>query len=217
MTIGTKSVLYGAHCFFIHPFFVALAWFRLYGFRRVEDPFVGKVSILHPLLWVAFFLHDAGYLGKPNMDGPEGEMHPEFAGRILRRLGGKDWERFTVFHSRYLAKQSGAPYSLLCPADKLAVALEPFWLYLPRVIATGEIKEYMRLAGAKNPDSKYAGEPPTKYESAGYDLSTRKSWCLNMQEYCRSWAHEHKDGRQDTWTPSVKGARVAIDETGVYK
>jgi len=65
MKVGTKSVLFGAHCFFLHPWFVAAAWWKLYGF-----PFDLR-------LWVAFFCHDLGYLGKPNMDGPEGETHPE--------------------------------------------------------------------------------------------------------------------------------------------
>jgi hypothetical protein len=32
MRIGTKCVLAGAHCFFLSPWFVALAWWKLYGF-----------------------------------------------------------------------------------------------------------------------------------------------------------------------------------------
>jgi len=51
MKVGTKGVLFGGHCFFIHPWFVALAWWRLYGF-----PF-------DPKLWIAFFVHDIGLLG----------------------------------------------------------------------------------------------------------------------------------------------------------
>lgn len=31
MKVGTKSVLFGAHCFFIHPVFVAIAWIKLFG------------------------------------------------------------------------------------------------------------------------------------------------------------------------------------------
>lgn len=79
MNIGTKSVLYGAHCFFIHPWFVALAWWRIYGF-----PF-------DPRLWVAFFVHDLGYWGKPNMDGPEGESHPELGADIMGNLFDWNW------------------------------------------------------------------------------------------------------------------------------
>jgi hypothetical protein len=32
MKIGTKNVLAGAHSFFLHTWFVALAWWKLYGF-----------------------------------------------------------------------------------------------------------------------------------------------------------------------------------------
>ena len=74
MKIGTKSVLFGAHCFFLHPIFVFAAWYRLYGF-----PF-------DPRLWFCFFLHDIGYFGKPNMDGPEGETHVEFGANIMGKL-----------------------------------------------------------------------------------------------------------------------------------
>ena len=77
MTIGTKSVLFGAHQFLLHPWFVAWGWWTLYGF-----PF-------DPRLWVAFFVHDLGYIGKPNMDGPEGELHPRFGARLMALLF--DW------------------------------------------------------------------------------------------------------------------------------
>ena len=53
MKIGTRSVLFGAHAFWLHPWFVAAAWWKLYGFPW------------DPRLWVAFFLHDLGYFGKP--------------------------------------------------------------------------------------------------------------------------------------------------------
>jgi len=216
MRIGTKSVLFGAHCFFIHPWFLALAWLKLYGFRKVRDRYAGEVSIFSHQLWAAFFLHDLGYWGKPDMDGEEGEQHPYWAAKLMTKWFGLGWGEFCLYHSRYLSKRAKTSFSLLCVADKLAIALDPRWVYLLRVIASGEIHEYMALAGARYPDSKYAGEPPTKYESAGFDLTTRWSWCTNMQEYCRNWAFEHKDGKDDTWTPEVVG-RIAVDETGVWK
>lgn len=74
MRIGTKSVLYGAHAFYLHPWFVAWAWWKLYGFPW------------KPWLWVMFFVHDLGYWGKPNMDGPEGERHPWFGAHVLYTL-----------------------------------------------------------------------------------------------------------------------------------
>src|SRR4051812_37617346 len=100
MRIGTKSVLFGAHCFFIHPFFVAAGWWKLYGPTKI---FIGRneseprairydravyTSIFDPRLWIAFVIHDLGYFGKPNMDGDEGERHPEWGAGIMQRLFG---------------------------------------------------------------------------------------------------------------------------------
>lgn len=84
---------------------------------------------------------------------------------------------------------------------------------LKTVIADGEIREYMSLAAVRDPASKYAGEPPTKYESMGLDLSSRRAWFRNMAEYLRAWAYEHRDGRADTWTPDQREAR---DASGVW-
>jgi len=74
MKTGTKSLLYGAHCFLLHPVFVAIAWIKLYGFPW------------DPRIWIAFFVHDLGYWGKQNMDGPEGKIHPELGARIMHFL-----------------------------------------------------------------------------------------------------------------------------------
>lgn len=83
MKVGTKSVLYGAHCFLLHPIFVAAAWIKLYGF-----PF-------DPRVWIAFFVHDMGYWRKPNMDGPEGETHPELGARIMHLFDGYEYTNIT--------------------------------------------------------------------------------------------------------------------------
>lgn len=197
MNIGTKSVLYGAHCFLIHPFFVAAAWIKLYGMT------------FDPRIWIAFFVHDIGYFGKPNMDGAEGETHVELGARIMS-IFGKHWADFSRYHSRFYAKRDGVKYSKLCPADKLAVAMEPMWLYLPRVILTGEIREYMALAGKR----KYDGEPLLKYESMCLETKTRRDWFKAMTSYLRRWAIEHADDRDDTWTPN---GRQTFDETGTWK
>jgi hypothetical protein len=199
MKIGTKSVLFGVHQFAIHPWFVALAWWKLYGF-----PF-------DPRLWVAFFVHDLGYLGKPNMDGEEGETHPQLGARIMTRLFdcyqtradwshvglvrkgaptewfGK-WGQFALLHSRYYAKQAGLPFSRLCVADKLSFALTPRWLYLPMARATGELNEYLRNAQRSESDH---------WKPTGYDA---KVWHAALCKYMRLWVAEHKDGRSDNWT-----------------
>lgn len=139
MKIGTKSILFGAHCFIVHPFFVMLAWVKLYGFPTDIR------------LFFAFFLHDIGYWGKPDIDGAEGERHVETGAKIMEKLFGVSWGDFTKYHSRYYSIKEGISPSRLCYADKYSLCLEPAWLYLLRVNLSGEIKEFMKLAS----DGKY--------------------------------------------------------------
>lgn len=140
MRLGTKSVLFGYHAFWIHPFFVAEAWRRLYGFP------------LDPRLWAAFLLHDAGYLGKPNMDGPEGKEHPFAGARVMywlfdwASMNGPQpfkWYDFCLCHSRSLARLYFKPFSRLCHADKLAFCLYPSWLLKALFWLSGEGEEYL--------------------------------------------------------------------------
>jgi len=177
MKVGTKSVLFGVHCFFLHPIFVAIAWTKLYGF-----PF-------DPRLWVAFFVHDLGYLGKPNMDGKEGETHVELGAKIMR-IFGKSWYEFSLYHSRYYAKKCGAKPSKLCFADKLSFSYTPRIIYIPMASATGEIYEYMR----QNELYKNAPNPWKP------NLIEKLIWHEDVDLYMRDWIQEHKDGREDTWT-----------------
>lgn len=206
MKVGTKSVLFGAHCFFIHPLFVALAWWKLFGFPRDMR------------LWIAFFLHDLGYWGCPNMDGTEGERHPIWAARVMHKLfDGMEswwysykfydawrWWKFCAYHSRFLAKKDGQHFSKLCVADKYSLVLIPWWLYVPMVTLTGEIREYMKLAEKKE-GKKYSA----------MDIKTtlgKRKWFESMTKYLNEWVQEHKDMRPDTWTPDTREAR---DESGV--
>jgi hypothetical protein len=219
LSIGTRSVLYGAHCFFLHPWFVAAAWWKLYGF-----PF-------DPRFWAAFFVHDLGYIGKPNMDGPEGERHVEFGAKIMTflfdgrpRNGGRpvngepqdlskwliledgswigSWGQFSLYHSRYYAKRNDHPVSRLCFADKMSFPLTPAWLYLPAVTATGEINEYLK--NAQKADSGH-------WKPTGYD---KRVWHRQLCEYMTKWVEEHKSGASDTWTDANRHAKT---ESGVWK
>lgn len=174
MKIGTKSVLFGAHCFFLHPIFVAIAWTKLYGF-----PF-------DPRIWIAFFVHDLGYIGKPNMDGEEGEKHVELGAKIMG-IFGKKWSDFSMYHSRYYAKKFKEKPSKLCFADKLSFCVTPRWIYLPMVNATGEIKEYLK--NAKKAETKH-WKP----------VEGQKKWHSQLCGYMKKWVDEHKDGRDDNWT-----------------
>jgi hypothetical protein len=151
-------------------------------------------------LYIAFVVHDLGYWGKSNMDGEEGERHVEWGAILMDRLFGREWRDFCMYHSRFRAKQDGRPHSRLCVVDKLATALEPWWLYLPRVILSGEIHEYRSLAGGEN-CSKYKGEPNSEYVAAQLRTGTIRGWHRGMTAYLRDWVEAHRDGNPDTWTP----------------
>ena len=213
MRIGTKSVLYGAHTFWLHPWLVAWGWWKLYGFPW------------DPRLWVAFFVHDLGYWGSPNMDGEEGERHPEWVAKLMTRLfdrgptdshtriiihrhdhldefGGQRmhdiftlgrWGTFALYHSRFYAKSQNARPSRLCIADKLSICITPWWIYRWTAGLTGEIREYRQ--DAANPSKGWDNAP-----------GTNRDWYVSMQAYMRAWIAEHKDGREDTWTPNQRQA-----------
>lgn len=213
MRIGTKSVLFGAHCFFLHPWFVAAAWWHLYGLPW------------DPRLWVAFFVHDLGYIGKTNMDGEEGERHPLLGARIMHYLfdwpawivdtdilDGWRWSEFSLLHSRYFAKTLGRQPSRLCMADKLAIAMTPAWLYLPMVRATGEIREYMAHAKHRS----IGNEALSADERARVLSDSQSAWYSGVQDYCRRWAYEHRDGKVDTWTSDAR-KRATVNENGVWQ
>jgi hypothetical protein len=200
MKVGTKSILFGGHCFLLHGFFVAWAWKRLYGWP------------MRFRLWVAFFVHDLGYWGKTAMDDEEGQKHPELGGRIMGRLFGREWELFTLCHSRHYADLNGLPVSRLCVADKLAVTLTPAWLYLLLVRASGEIEEYLQNwenAIAQN------NSRVKLHHRAHSDLPREIAWQRGLFSYFRAWVKQHHEGGEDTWkaTYSYQAKTTDMDRT----
>lgn len=132
MKLGTKSVLFGVHQFIWHPITVYIAWLMLY--RKLPS-------------WretVCIIVHDWGYWGKPNMDGPEGEAHPVGGALIAKRLMGDTEYELCLCHSRHYARTKGLSPSKLCWADKACFMYDPWWLYLPRAWLTGELAEYRK-------------------------------------------------------------------------
>jgi hypothetical protein len=202
MKVGTKSLLFGVHCIVIHPLWVALAWWKLYGF-----PWDFR-------LWVAFIVHDWGYWGCSEMDGPNGgDMHPRLGAEIMHKLFDKmlyysdpqscyrlqsnEWYYFCMCHSRFLSKQLCRQPSKLCMADKLSLGLEPWWLYLPRAWVSGELKEYMKSA---QPEGKHG-----HMNCANVSVIT---WYKAVQKYLVNYAFEHKDGKIDTVTQINRSDQV---------
>jgi hypothetical protein len=104
MRVGTKSVIFGVHAILVHPFFVAYAWSRLFGFP------------CDPRLWLAFVVHDVGYLGKSNMEGPEGQQHVVLGGRIMGWLFGPfvvENKRTVLWRSPLCGAEPGALHQSL--------------------------------------------------------------------------------------------------------
>lgn len=134
MRMGTRSLLFGAHQFILHPLFVLAGWVRLYGWPKRWQ------------IYLAILVHDWGLWGSPNMDGPEGARHPELGGRLMTALCGPEWGSFTRRHSRRYARLEGLETSQLCHADKLGgTAMVWLPLYVALVRLTGEYREYMTV------------------------------------------------------------------------
>lgn len=133
MNVGTKSLLFGVHQFLWHPITVLMAWWYLYGRPTWRE-------------LACIIIHDWGYWGSPNMDGPEGEQHPMFAAALAGKWLGGSYFDLCLYHSRHYARHVGIEPSKLCWADKLSILYEPWWLYLPRAWLSRELFEYRQLA-----------------------------------------------------------------------
>lgn len=135
MKLGTRSLLFGVHQFLLHPLLVGYAWRKVYG--RL------------PTLRQAFciLVHDIGYFGCNDMDGPEGSQHPEMGASVAGHLLGDDERRMVLLHSRTTAEKYGEEVSDLCLPDKLALFFYPAWLYTMLALMSGELREYQEACG----------------------------------------------------------------------
>jgi hypothetical protein len=185
MRVGTKSILFGAHSFLIHPLALFEAWRRLYGFPW------------DPRLWVAFVVHDLGYFARASMEGAGSEVHVKLGGKIMETLFGRRWGDLCRRHSREWCVRYGQPYSCLCVADKLAFVITPAWLYLPMARVTGELAEYMAVA-----DGRQAGGKFTEAERSLLQSGDARLWLKGLKSYTARWVDEHRSRRRDAWTVS---------------
>ena len=136
MKTGTKSLLFGVHQLFWHPIVVYIAWLFMYGQPSFKE-------------LICIFIHDWGYIGKPNLDGKEGLLHPELGAKIARTLFGDKYYYLCAGHSRSYSKLINIEPSKLCWADKLAFVFDPMAFYLLRAKLSGELTE-IRHYGLNN-------------------------------------------------------------------
>lgn len=137
MKIGTKTLLFGCHQFIIHPWFVYRAWKRIY---RARPDFWETICII---------IHDWGYWGCADIDGPEGDKHPWWAAQFVTwNLPGVEFQCamyckwLCLGHSRTLAKKYEQPISKLYWADKFGTVSMPPWLWVWLGKFTGEMEGY---------------------------------------------------------------------------
>jgi hypothetical protein len=151
MKIGTKSLLFGCHQVFWHPWTVALAYRKLY--RQWPDA-AG---------WLCILVHDWGYWNCTDIDGKEGKLHPMLGARIvgrvvrfLHRIRGHaplqcslfacDSALRCVLHSGTVARDNNEAPSDICHADKYSIFCEWEWFYLLRTFLSGELHEFIQNA-----------------------------------------------------------------------
>ena len=193
MKLGTKSLLWGAHAVFLHPFQVGWGWRQLWKF-----PWDAR-------LWVCFFFHDAGYIDRDQMDGDGSEAHVILGAEIVRSFCGPEYADECYRHSREWCRQTGQPISRLCLADKMAFVLTPWWLYLPMTRLTGELEEYMGRSREKHRRSGYTNEERELIFDGG-----QRAWLQGLQSYTRRWVDEHRyqvvSGRGSKSALAARGA-----------
>lgn len=131
--VGTRSLLFGVHQFFWHPFTVYRAWKVMYNSPTWKE-------------MICIIIHDWGYWGKRNMDGKEGIKHPEVGAKIAGWLLGKEYHDLILYHSRQYANKHGVKPSKLCWPDKLSILFDHKSFYLFRSRLSGEIIEYRENA-----------------------------------------------------------------------
>jgi len=227
MTIGTKSLLFGVHQILLHPLFVAAAWKRLYSFpwdpRLWVAFFLHDIGYFgcsdmdreegarHPewgaaLMWRLF---DRRWATSQRRVGNELRYGlPNPIAHLCDWIWGRKtippeksyhwyWYTFTVTHSRHYAKRLGMSPSRLCVADKLSLALMPWWLYLSLANLTGEIDEYMRHAAMRVEVSE---TNMNQGEIHGLLSGDQRLWFSGLQSYFRRWAEAHHNNQDDDWT-----------------
>ena len=73
-------------------------------------------------------MHDLGYWGKPNMDGTEGETHPEFGAKVMHFLfDGWEMKRFTSLYMEDWQYDNFIKAGWKCKSKK--VSPHPIWKY----------------------------------------------------------------------------------------
>ncbi len=217
MNVGTKSLLFGVHQFALHPILVAMAWWKLYGFPW------------DPRLWVAFVVHDWGYWGKPNMDGPEGDTHPELGASIMAFLfdgQSAPGTTETITHwdtLKWTHRPGHRPSGIVQATRILKLGRWGRFTLLHSRFYAKQAKQnvsrlciadkyvpvlmpwwiYLSLGLASGELAEYMAHcHGGKYDTMNVGAPRAREWHRNIQDYLRRWVEKHRDGQEDTETPA---------------
>lgn len=157
MSLGTKTLLFGVHQIFIHPFLVTIAWIILYK----------SLPNLRELICI--FIHDWGYWGKKDLKGADGDTHPELGAKIALFIFGEKYKQFILGHSTFYTCRNDIEVSKLMAPDKYWHCIVPYWVYALLSIPTGEMKHYREMKHARQVCD---------------DSESNKVWFLKLQKIC---------------------------------
>jgi len=182
MTVGTRSVLYGAHCAVLH----LVPRGRLVQIVRLS---LGR-SLVGKLLAARHRLHFETQHGRKR-----GETHVELGARIMGLLFGESWLRLRP-RTRAIGRSATA-------GNSHDSAWPISWLSYSRLLVVsaddkgdGELSEYMLRAKERQAGSEHF----TDYESARLNSSDAREWLEGLKSYTQRWVDEHRNGGADNWT-----------------
>lgn len=183
MTLGTKTILFGVHQFFLHPFLVLIAWVKIYkSFPSWRE-------------LICIFIHDWGYWGRTNLKDADGDKHPELGAKIAHWLFDRvewetmcgfatngeqtttrwpvrstKWQDFILGHSSFYTIRNNITESKLFAPDKYWHCMIPLWFYKVLAIPSGEFRHYRELKHAR---------------MVAEEKVTDTEWWSKLQSVCR--------------------------------
>lgn len=158
MRLGTKTLLFGVHGFFIHPILVLIAWVKIYH----EFPSWREL--------VCIIIHDWGYWGKTTLKDKDGDNHPEFGANLAGKWFGKEWHDFVLGHSNFYIIRHGVSRSKLLAPDKYWHCIIPIWFYKIISVPSGEWNHYRSVTNARQ---------------VGPLTDSDEMWWKKIQDRCR--------------------------------
>jgi hypothetical protein len=233
--VGTRSVLYGYHCFLIHWLFVARGWWGLYRFRRIRIGTRWKYTQASPRRSVT--LLD----GTTVIEESEYQQSMRMGWVLVKRgvftslLDPRLWLAFIIHDWGYWGKPN---------MDGAEGELHPYWAgnvmgwlfsepwdsftkYHSRFLAKNEHQQpsplcwadkmaivhmpswlYLLVIHATGEVHEYMAKASVMIEAGGHKDS--RAWLRDVKKYANEIAQKYKDGAIDETTPDTRKARSTI-------